>query len=179
MGNDHTLIRRVLLVGHNHLSKNPDQTLRLRCQDAHSPDDNIFVRAVLIFCMRLRIGVGLTTAAYVLLLYTALAAPAYAHSHSHLDPAMLAAYAASWPVAMTSVFALTGVTLAMIPVRRGEKWAIWMSVSTFLILLIVRTTTDERCLVVLDPHQHGCHTFMLLVIVGITGLILSAFGVQR
>ena len=68
---------------------------------------------------------------------------------------MLAAYAAPWPVAMTSVFALTGVVLAIIPVRRSEKWAVWMSVSTFLILLIVRITTDERCLVVLDPLQHG------------------------
>ena len=126
--------------------------------------------------MRLRVGVGLTVAAYVLLLYTALAAPAYARSHSHLDPAMLAAYAAPWPVAMTSVFALTGVVLAIIPVRRGERWAVWMCLSTFAILLAVRITTDARCLVVLDPHQHGCHTFMLLVIVGLTGLMLSAFG---
>ena len=126
--------------------------------------------------MRLRIGVGLTATAYLLLLYTALAAPAYARSHSHLDPSMLAAYAAPWPVAMTSVFALTGIVLALIPLRRGEKWAVWTCVSTFLILLIVRIMTDARCLVVLDPHQHGCHTFMLLVIVGLTGLMLSAFG---
>jgi hypothetical protein len=41
-----------------------------------TPDDNISVRSVLIFCMRLRIGVALTTTVYVLLLYTALAAPA-------------------------------------------------------------------------------------------------------
>ena len=130
------------------------------------------------FRMRVRIGVGLTVAAYLLLLYGALAAPAYARSHSHLDPAMLAAYSAPWPVAMTSVFAMTGVALALIPVRRGEKWAVWMCLSTFAILLIVRITTDARCLVVLNPHQHGCHTFMLLVLVGITGLILSAFGKQ-
>jgi len=126
--------------------------------------------------MRLRIGVGLTATAYLLLLYIALAAPAYARSHSHLNPSMLAAYAAPWPVAMTSVFALTGVVLALIPVRRGEKWAVWTCVSTFLLLLIVRIMTDTRCLVVLDPHQHGCHTFMLLVIVGLIGLMLSAFG---
>jgi hypothetical protein len=126
--------------------------------------------------MRLRIGVGLTATAYLLLLYIALAAPAYARSHSHLNPSMLAAYAAPWPVAMTSVFALTGVVLALIPVRRGEKWAVWTCVSTFLLLLMVRIMTDTRCLVVLDPHQHGCHTFMLLVIVGLIGLMLSAFG---
>ena len=128
--------------------------------------------------MRFRIGVGLTVAAYLLLLYGALAAPAYARSHSHLDPAMLAAYAAPWPVAMTSVFAMTGVALALIPVRRGEKWAVWMCLYTFVMLLIVRITTDARCLVVLNPHQHGCHTFIILVLVGSTGLILSAFGKQ-
>lgn len=44
--------------------------------------------------------------------------------------------------------------------------------------LIVRITTDARCLVVLNPHQHGCHTFILLLLVGITGLVLSAFGKQ-
>lgn len=128
--------------------------------------------------MRFRIGVWLTVAAYLLLLYGALSAPAYARSYPHLDAAMLAAYAAPWPVAMTSVFALTGVVLAIIPVRRGEKWAVWISLVTFAILLVVRITTDARCLVVLNPHQHGCHTFMLLVLVGITGLTLSAFGTQ-
>ena len=126
--------------------------------------------------MRWRIGVWLTVAAYLLLLYGALSAPAYARSHPRLDTAMLAAYAAPWPVAMTSVFALTGVVLAVIPVRRGEKWAVWICLVTFAILLIVRITTDAHCLVVLNPHQHGCHTFILLVLVGITGSILSAFG---
>jgi hypothetical protein len=126
--------------------------------------------------MRIRVGVGLTVAAYLLLLYGALAAPAYAHSHSYLDPAMLAAYAAPWPVAMTSVFAITGIALALIPVRRGEKWAVWLCLSTFAILLIVRITTDARCLAVLNPHQHGCHTFIILVLIGTTGLILSGFG---
>lgn len=103
------------------------------------------------------------------------------HTHArtpHMDTAMLAAYAAPWPVAMTSVFALTGVVLAVIPVRRGEKWAVWTCLVTFAILLIARITTDARCLVVLNPHQHGCHTFIFLVLVGITGLILSAFGRQ-
>ena len=129
--------------------------------------------------MRAWIGVALTAAAYVLLLYTALAAPAYARAHSDLDLAMLAGYAAPWPVAMTSVFALTGVVLTVIPVRRGETWAVWMCLSTFATLFVVRISTDARCLVVLDRHQHGCHTFILLVLVGITGLILSAFGRQR
>lgn len=57
-------------------------------------------------------------------------------------------------------------------------WAVWTCLSTFATLFVVRISTDARCLVVLDPHQHGCHTFILLVLVGITGLILSAFGRQ-
>jgi hypothetical protein len=28
-------------------------------------------------------------------------------------------------------------------------------------------------LVVLDPHQHGCHTFMIAEVIGVVGLILA------
>jgi len=44
-------------------------------------------------------------------------------------------------------------------IRRGERWAIWTSLATLMILLGTRMVSDPRCLVVLDPHQHGCHTF--------------------
>jgi len=30
-----------------------------------------------------------------------------------------------------------------------------------------------RCRVVLDPHQHGCHTVMLALLLGIVGLALA------
>lgn len=115
-------------------------------------------------------------AAYALLLYTSLAAPAYAHAHPHLSAVLLAEYAAPWPVALASSVAVIGIILALIPIRRGERWAIWTSLATFLVLLATRLVTDPRCLVVLDPHQHGCHTFMLLVLLGIVGLALAAFG---
>lgn len=115
-------------------------------------------------------------AAYALLLYTSLAAPAYAHAHPHLSAALLAEYAAPWPVALASSVAVIGIILALIPIRRGERWASWTSMAILLALLGTRLATDPRCLVVLDPHQHGCHTFMIAVLLGGVGLALAAFG---
>jgi hypothetical protein len=120
-----------------------------------------------------KVGVGLVVAAYAVLLYIALSAPAYARAHSYLDPAMLAAYAAPWPVALASVLVIAGIMLALIPLRRGERWALWTEFAIFVILFLTRLTTDPRCLVVLDPHQHGCHTFMIAAILGVVGLALA------
>ena len=119
------------------------------------------------------VGVGAVVSAYALLLCTALAAPAYARAHPHLGPAMLAEYAAPWPVTLACALSAVGITLALIPIRRGERWGLWTSFATFVILLVSRIATDPRCLVVLDPHQHGCHTFMIAVTLGIVGLALA------
>jgi hypothetical protein len=118
-------------------------------------------------------GVVLVALAYALLLYTSLAAPAYARAHQYLGPAMLSEYAAPWPVALACALAVAGIALAIIPVRRGEHWAMWTSLSLFIIPFIARIATDPRCLRVLDPHQHGCHTFMIAVALGIVGLVLA------
>jgi hypothetical protein len=40
------------------------------------------------------------------------------------------------------------------------------------LLFVTRLSTDPRCLVVLDPHRHGCHSFMIAVAVGVIGLAL-------
>ncbi len=121
------------------------------------------------------IGLGLLLATYTLLLYTALAAPAYAHAHPHLDKALLAQYASPWPVALACSLAIVGIVLTLVPIRRGERWALWTSLATLMILLATRVTTDPRCLVVLDPHQHGCHSFMIAVVLGVIGLALVGF----
>ena len=121
-------------------------------------------------------GVILTIAAYVVLLYTTLAAPMYARGHMHLDPLLRAQYASPWPVALGSSVALFGIVLALIPICRGERWAIWTSLTVLLILLVTRFASDPRCLVVLDPHQHGCHTFMIAELLGLVGLTLAAFS---
>ena len=118
-------------------------------------------------------GVGLVVTAYVLLMYMSLAGPAYARAHPHLDPAMLAAYASPWTIALACGLAIMGIMLALIPVRRGEAWAVWTSLITLTLLLITRLATDPRCLVVLDPHQHGCHTFMIAILLGVVGLVFA------
>jgi predicted membrane channel-forming protein YqfA (hemolysin III family) len=126
--------------------------------------------------MKRKVGVALVVAAYALLLYTSLAAPAYARAHPHMDKAMLAEYAGPWPVALASALAVVGIMLALIPIRRGERWALWTSLATLIVLLVTRIFTDPRCLVVLDPHQHGCHTFMIALVLGILGVVLVAFS---
>ena len=118
-------------------------------------------------------GVGLVVAAYAVLLYTSLAAPASARAHPHLDPPNLAAYAAPWPVALVCAVAVAGIMLALVPLRRGERWALWTLLAMLIILLVTRIATDPRCLVVLDPHQHGCHTFVIAVVLGAVGLALA------
>lgn len=126
--------------------------------------------------MKRKIGVWLVVAAYTIFLYIAISAPFYAHAHPHLGVAMLAEYAAPWPDALMGSLGIVGVVLALIPIRKGERWAIFTSFATFGILFVTRMATDPRCLVVLDPHQHGCHTFMIAVFLGVAGLILASFN---
>jgi hypothetical protein len=118
-------------------------------------------------------GVGLVVTAYVLLLYMSLAAPAYARAHQYLGPAMLAEYAAPWPVALACTVAVGGIILGLVPLRRGERWARWTLLAMLVIPFLTRVTTDPRCLVVLDPHQHGCHSFMIATLLGIVGVVLA------
>jgi hypothetical protein len=86
---------------------------------------------------------------------------------------MLAAYAAPWPVALSCALAVAGIMLAVVPLCRGERWALFTSVAILIILLVTRIATDPRCLVVLNPHQHGCHTFMIAAVLGLVGLALA------
>lgn len=118
-------------------------------------------------------GIKLVVVAYAILMYVALSAPVYARAHPHLDPALLAEYARPWPVALACSVAIVGVMLALVPLRRGEPWAFWTSLMVLAILLGTRVATDPRCLVVLDPHQHGCHSFMIAIVLGMVGLLLS------
>jgi len=123
--------------------------------------------------MKRKAGVVLLVFTYALLLYMSLSAPAYARAHPDLDPALRASYAAPWPVALACTVALAGLMLALVPIRRGEGWARCTALAMLLILFITRLASDRRCLVVLDPHQHGCHTFMIAILVGIVGVGLA------
>jgi hypothetical protein len=118
-------------------------------------------------------GVGLVVAANALLVYISLSSVPYARAHTHLDPVFLAQYASPWPVALGCALALAGIALALFPLLRGERWALWTQLAVLIILFVTRISTDPRCLVVLDPHQHGCHTFMIAVILGVIGLVMA------
>ncbi len=122
---------------------------------------------------RKRIGIGLVVAAYALLIYISLSAPFYARAHPHLDRAMLAEYGGPWPAALGCALAMAGIMMALVPLHRGERWALWTQLAVLTILIATRVSTDPRCLVVLDPHQHGCHSFMIAVVVGLVGLVLA------
>ena len=126
--------------------------------------------------MRRKIGVFLIVICYALMLYFSLGSILYAHAHPHLDPAMVAQYNSPWPVALGCAVAFVGIVLALVPIRRGERWAVWTSLAVLIILFATRMATDPRCLVVLDPHQHGCHTFMISIVLGVIGLALAAFS---
>lgn len=118
-------------------------------------------------------GIALLVLANALLVYISLSAVPYARAHPHLDPRMLGQYAGPWPVVSGCSIALTGIVLALIPIRRGERWSWWTSLAIWGGLFVTRITTDPRCLVVLDVHQHGCHTFMIAVVLGVLGLIIA------
>ena len=48
-----------------------------------------------------------------------------------------------------------------------------LAAMTLFVLLAARTFTDPRYSVVLDPHQHGRHTFMVSMVSGLVGLGLA------
>lgn len=122
---------------------------------------------------RRKAGLVLLLLSYVVLLYTTLGAPSYARAHPHLDPLLVGQYARPWPLALACALVLAGVMLAVVPIRRGEAWAMWTTLGMLAILLATRMTSDPRCLVVLDPHQHGCHTFLIAMVLGVIGLLLA------
>ncbi len=113
--------------------------------------------------MKRKVGVGLIVFGYAALLHS-------------MGGALHGADAEAWPAALSAAVAVAGIMLALIPIRRGERWAVWTSLSMFGVLFATRMATDPRCLVVLDPHQHGCHTFMIAFVLGVVGLVLAGFG---
>ncbi len=126
--------------------------------------------------MKRNVGVGLLllVLGYAVLLHS-MGGVLHGRGHAHAGEAVSAGNAA-WPAALSAAVAVAGIMLALIPIRRGERWAVWTSLSMLMILFVARMATDPRCLVVLDPHQHGCHTFMIAFVLGVVGLVLAGFG---
>jgi len=102
-----------------------------------------------LFMTTRKVGIALVVAAYALLIYVSLSAPFYGHTHAHLDPALLAQYSSPWPVALGCMLSFAGIMLTLVPLRHGERWALWTQLGMLATLFLTRMLTDPRCLVVL------------------------------
>jgi len=118
-------------------------------------------------------GILLVIAAWSLFAFSAVASAMHSSSHSHMDVQLDVEFTRPWPVALSVALAMLGIVVALVPLRRGERWALWSSSGVFVLLLVTRMVTDPRCSVVLDPHQHGCHTFLIAIVIGLVGLVLA------
>jgi len=67
------------------------------------------------------------------------------------------------------------IMIAIVPLRQGEGWALWAAALPFVIAGIPRLFTDSACQLT-DMHHHGCHQFMAAMLLGLIGLVLSAFA---
>jgi hypothetical protein len=107
---------------------------------------------------------GLTLAAFAVLYL--LSRPVHGQFNPHPLATWLSGYAA-----------VIGAILALIPrsrvTRWWQRWELWPQLAIFLFLFTIRMSTDPRCRVVLDPHQHGCHSFVIAIVLGIVGLMLA------
>jgi hypothetical protein len=65
-----------------------------------------------------------------------------------------------------------GIAISWFGVRDGQRWAWWTVLLGLLVIAILRISTDRACTVRIFS-QHGCHQFMLGVVVGAAGLVLS------
>ena len=120
-----------------------------------------------------KVGVGLVVAAYLLLVLISLG--------RRTTRTRIRNSTRCWPGSsprlgrrhLACALALAGIVLALVPLRRGERWALWTQLAMLVILFSARMASDPRCLVVLDPHQHGCHSFVIAIVLGVIGLVLA------
>ena len=77
---------------------------------------------------------------------------------------------------MMIAVAIAGIALAMIPVRRGERWAHLTTIVILAMVLTSRFTASGQRLVVLEPRQHG-YSLIVPLAMAIAGLFLTGpFG---
>jgi hypothetical protein len=136
-----------------------------------------------------RAGVSISGVAFALLLYTSLTAPAYTKAHPQLNQVIDAEYARPWPVALACAVVLAGIMLALVPLRRGERRALWTSLAMWVIRPLTRLATDPRCMVVLRstparlPLLHdrcglGSHRAGIRPLAGTVGVHIQSAVVQ-
>jgi hypothetical protein len=113
------------------------------------------------------VGVGLIVLVYAVLLFTSSSAPVAmsdkgivaTRTHAGIDP-------------MMGAITVAGIALAVIPVRRGEKWAQLTTLVTLIIVLVTRYATSGQRLVVLDLNQHD-RSLIIASVLAIVGPALT------
>ena len=122
------------------------------------------------------LAAGLVAVAFFILGHTALALAFHPYAREHMTDGGHVVGDVVWTLALESALAVAGIVMALVPLRRGERWALWTLLAVWAILLATRLASDPRCLVVLDMHRHGCHIFMLATVLAFVGLALAGFS---
>ena len=110
---------------------------------------------------KLRWGVGSSALSYLWLVHSALHSIFQARFH-HNQPAD------DKDVAVFCL-ALVELLIVLMPLRRAERWAWFAALAPVLFAGLPRIATDPSCYA-FNPHIHGCHQFMIALLVAIVGL---------
>jgi hypothetical protein len=70
------------------------------------------------------------------------------------------------------------ILVVLVPLRRGEKWALWAALLPLALVGIPRMLTDPTC-TAMSLSVHGCHQFMGALLLAAVGFILVSFGLRR
>jgi len=94
--------------------------------------------------------------------------------HGGMDMGQQLPPPSSAALALTALLLVAGAVLALLPIRLGEWYGVWATVVVWIAIVAPRMVRDPRCWQVLDPHKHGCHTFMLSVAIAVAGMVCCA-----
>jgi hypothetical protein len=71
-----------------------------------------------------------------------------------------------------ALITFAAVMIAWFGIRDGQRWAWWTLLVALLTIAIQRLAVDRTCTVQIF-WKHGCHQFMLGLVIGAIGFILS------
>ena len=115
------------------------------------------------------IGAALVIAAYLVLLLTSSVGVAY------MSDTGIGLTQARWNVdPMMVAIASAGTMLALIPARRGERWAQVTQVVVLASVLTTRFGNGAKRLVVLDSSPQGHSVLIIVFVLAIAGIVFSS-----
>ena len=84
-----------------------------------------------------------------------------------------------WRIVLTGALLAAGALLALWPIAQGMMWGVWGTVALLLGIAVPRIASDPRCWVAYDPTKHGCHTFLISLIIATVGVVLCGRSIAR